>query len=273
MPLPNLIIIGAMKCGTTSLHHMLARHPDIFMHRDKELNFFIAELNWKKGVEWYASRFPEGRKIRGESTPGYTSSGRYSGVPARMHSILPDARLVYMVRDPIERLISHWVVAVAEGKESRPLAEAARDDWYIDRSLYWKQIALYLEHYSPSRILVLAMEDLAERRDATLRRTLEFLAVDPDVRLPERRLNRTDRKRARTRVGAAIHRSPIGRGLRALPQWLHWPAREWLYRPFSEPIERPVLSAEDRGALTERLRDDTNRFREFAGRDFADWSV
>ena len=252
---------------------MLARHPDIFMHRDKELNFFVAEVNWKKGVDWYASRFPEGKAIRGESSPSYTISRRFQGVPARMHSILPDARLVYLVRDPIERLISTWVHEVAEGKEIRPLAEAARDDLYIDRSLYWRQIALYLEHYPPSRILVLAMEDLAERREATLRRTLEFLAVDPDVRLPELRLHRTDRKRAKTPVGVSIHRSPIGRGLMSLPQWLHWPARELLYRPFSDPIERPRLSAEDRAALAERLREDTNRFREFAGRDFASWSV
>ena len=77
---------------------------------------------------------------------------------------LPDARLVYMVRDPIERLISNWVHEVAAGQEVRPLAEAARDELYIDRSSYWRQIAFYLEHYAPSRILVLAMEDLAERR-------------------------------------------------------------------------------------------------------------
>ena len=67
----------------------------------------------------------------------------------------------------------------------------------------------------------------------------------------------------------------LGRGIDRLPQWLRWPANNRLYRypPFARRIERPVLSARDRGQIAERLRDDTNRFREFAGRDFARWSV
>jgi hypothetical protein len=276
MPLPNLIVIGAMKCGTTSLHFQLRRHPDIAMPRDKELDFFVAARNWPKGLEWYASRFPAGTQIRGESSPSYTSSARHPGVPARMHSVIPDARLVYLVRDPVERMVSHWVNNVADGRETRPLPEAMRDEArYLDRSLYWRQISAYLEHYPPSRILVLTMEDLADRPVATLRTVLEFLDVDPGVRLPDLRLNRTQRKRARTRFGARVHRSALGRGIDALPQWMQWRTNRALYRfpPFSRPLERPALSDRDRAALAERLRDDTNRFREFAGRAFAGWRV
>jgi hypothetical protein len=274
MPLPNLIVIGAMKCGTTSLHHYLGRHPEIAMSRDKELNFFVAERNWAKGVGWYASRFPEDARIRGESSPSYTVAGRFSGVPARMHAIVPDARLVYMVRDPVERLISHWVHAVAVGKESRPLAAAMQHDWYLDRSSYWRQISAYLEHYARERILLIAMEELAENRAATLRQVYEFLEVDPDVpTLPELRLHRSDDKRAKTPAGAWIEGSWLGRGVAALPQWVKWRAREFLYRPFSRRIERPALSEREHAVLIERLREDTNRFREFAGRDFPTWSV
>jgi len=244
MPLPNLIVIGAMKCGTTSLHHYLGRHPDIAMSRDKELNFFVAERNWTKGVDWYASRFPEGTRIRGESSPSYTAAAKFPSVPARMHAIVPDARLVYMVRDPVERLISNWVHDVAEGKEHRLLAEAAQDDWYLDRSFYWSQISAYLEHYPLERILVIAMEDRAEDRAATLRKVYEFLDVDPDVPMPPGlRLHRSDLKRVKTRGGAWIERSWLGRGIEALPQRLQWRLREPLYRPFSRRIERPALSS------------------------------
>lgn len=243
------------------------------MHRDKELNFFIENWNWTKGAEWYASRFPEGDQVRGESSPNYTATERFPGVPARMHSLVPDARLIYMVRDPVERLVSHWIHRIASGREVRPLAEFARDIEYVGSSLYWKQIALYLEHYPSSRILVIAMEDLAEESAATLRRVCEFLDVDPDIPLPDLRLHRTTTKRRRTKAGTWIECSPIGRGLRQLPQWIEWRVQRMLYLPFSRRIERPTLSERDRAALAERLREDTNRFREFAGRAFEHWSV
>ncbi len=70
--LPNLIVIGAQKCGTTSLHDYLGRHPEIRMSAEKELNFFQLERNWHRGVHWYEKQFPGGTAIRGETSPGYT---------------------------------------------------------------------------------------------------------------------------------------------------------------------------------------------------------
>jgi hypothetical protein len=275
MPLPNLIIIGAMKCGTTSLHFQLRRHPQIAMSRSKELNFFVEERNWKRGVEWYAARFRDGTPIRGESSPSYSWAARFPGVPIRMHAVVPDARLVYMVRDPIERLISHWVHTVADGTERRPLAEVSADDLYIDRSSYWRQISLYLDHYPSSRILIVAMEDLSRDPASTLRTVLEFLDVDPDVRLPDLRLHRTESKHRRTPTGEWLYRSAFGRRVNTLPPWARWRVMHHVFRywPLSRPFERPTLSSRDRAALAERLREDTNRFREFAGRDFTEWSV
>src|SRR5687767_4299497 len=97
--LPNLVVIGGLKCGTTSLHHYLNLHPEVEMSRPKELNFFVAELNWPLGPEWYASHFSGGTSVRGESSPHYTNRPRFEGVAERMRSVLTDARLVYMVRD------------------------------------------------------------------------------------------------------------------------------------------------------------------------------
>lgn len=275
MPLPNLIIIGSMKCGTTSLHFQLRHHPQIAMSRNKELNFFVESRNWNRGVEWYSSRFPSGTAIRGESSPSYTSAARFPGVPGRMHAVVPDARLVYMVRDPIERLISNWVHCIADGTESRPLAEVAADELYVDRSRYWRQISAYLEHYPASRILVVSMEDLSRDQASTVRTVLEFLDVDPDIRLPNLRLHRTDSKRLMTPAGQRLYRSALGRRIDALPQWARWRVMRDLFRywPLSRSFPRPTLSARDRGALAERLRDDAARFRAFAGREFADWSA
>jgi hypothetical protein len=101
--LPNLIVIGAMKAGTTSLHAYLSLHPEIFMSANKEPRFFTEEWNWHKGLEWYEAQFPERVTIRGESTPDYTKLPEIRNVPERIHSLIPDVRLIYLVRDPIDR--------------------------------------------------------------------------------------------------------------------------------------------------------------------------
>jgi len=91
--LPNLIVIGAQKSGTTSLHHYLSLHPEIMMSKHKELNYFNEELNWKKGLAWYKSHFIGEAKIYGESSPHYTFYPLYKGVAQRMYSIIPEAKL------------------------------------------------------------------------------------------------------------------------------------------------------------------------------------
>ena len=106
--LPNLIVIGAAKCGTTSLHEYLDLHPEVAMSREKELDFFVEEKHWGRGVEWYAAQF-EDAPVRGESSPSYTAYPRYRGVPERIRRVVPDAKLVYLVRDPVERIVSHFV--------------------------------------------------------------------------------------------------------------------------------------------------------------------
>src|SRR3954452_1285883 len=92
--LPNLIVIGGLKCGTTSLHHYLNLHPEVAMSRPKELNFFVADLNWPLGPDWYASHFEASAPVRGESSPHYTNRPRFDGVPDRVHSVLGSPRLV-----------------------------------------------------------------------------------------------------------------------------------------------------------------------------------
>src|SRR5688500_19574724 len=90
--LPNLIVIGGLKCGTTSLHHYLNLHPEVAMSRPKELNFFVAELNWPLGAEWYGRHFERAAAVRGETSPHYTDRPRLEGVAERMRDLVPHAR-------------------------------------------------------------------------------------------------------------------------------------------------------------------------------------
>src|SRR4051794_4150382 len=119
--MPNLIIIGGLKCGTTSIHHYLGLHPDVQMSKPKELNFFVEEPNWDLGLHWYTARFADRHPVRGESSPHYTNLPRFSGVAERIQRHCPDTKLLYMVRDPIKRILSHWVHAKGAGYETRDL--------------------------------------------------------------------------------------------------------------------------------------------------------
>src|SRR5689334_4168641 len=92
--LPNLIIIGGLKCGTTSIHHYLGLHPEINMSKPKELNFFVAELNWDLGLGWYEGRFDGRFSVRGESSPHYTNLPYFKGVPERIERQISGAKLI-----------------------------------------------------------------------------------------------------------------------------------------------------------------------------------
>ena len=118
--LPNLIVIGSRKCATTSLHYYLSLHPEIFMSTTyKELNFFVRRQRWKKGVGWYGRQFPIPAKVMGESSPNYTRFPMFTGVAERMHSVIPTAKFIYMVRDPVEQVISACHHDFKAGSETR----------------------------------------------------------------------------------------------------------------------------------------------------------
>lgn len=277
--LPNLIVIGAMKCGTTSLHHYLGYHPEISMSRPKELKFFVAEKNWSRGLSWYRSHFPPGTKVRGETSPDYSHATRFPGVPARMHAVVPEARLIYIVRDPIERMISHWIQLVSKAREDRSVEEAltdsAGDNEFVRRSRYHLQLRRFLEYYDRSQILVLSAEHLRDRRRRTLRRAYRFLGVDPDFSSIRFQLKRhmSGRKRRLTKVGRWLEATPAIRALRQIPIRYRWPVEDLIFYPFSRRIPRPRLGEDVRAELRAWLRQDVEEFRKLTGREFAEWSV
>ena len=99
--LPNFIIIGAGKCGTSALYYYLHHHPEVQMSRVKELRFFNGE-KWNQGLGWYESNWDgSSAPVRGEASPGYTTYPEPSDTATRMHDVIPDAKLIYLVRDPI----------------------------------------------------------------------------------------------------------------------------------------------------------------------------
>jgi hypothetical protein len=280
--LPNLIIIGAQKCGTTSLHHYLSLHPQVRMSQMKELNFFCAEgikrRNWHRGVEWYKSNFTGRATIYGESSPNYTSHPFIPGVPERMYSVVPEAKLIYLVRDPIERMISGYLNRYADRREDRSLAEALADfeaSDYLLRSKYYMQLERYLAYFPRSQLFVLTQEALYARRRETLRQVFRFLGVDEDFyswRFDHVK-HLSSEKRRKTSLAVALSR-PASRLIERLPSRMQRPARLMLYMwPLGRLVaaKRPVLDPTLRRELIDRLSDDVRRLREFTGYALEGW--
>lgn len=260
--LPNFLVIGSAKSGTTSLAHYLRAHPQAYLPRF-EPHYFTAERRWGMGQAWYEHQFKEaGDAIAvGEKSASYSRHPLYQGVPGRIAALPPDVRIVYLVRHPLHRMRSEYLHRLLNGKETRPLDEAVRvDPSYLDTSRYALQIDRYLQCFAPEQLLVLTAEQLRHDRSESLDRVLEFLGLDRGWQPPEldREYSRTARKRARR---------PVPRPLkRLLDASLHVgvsprTVERLSYRSVATKVDQApiVFSDEARAGLEGELRDDARR--------------
>ena len=277
--LPNLIVIGAAKAGTTTLHHHLGLHPEVTMSSPKDLRFFIDEFNWSRGAEWYSAQFPDDAPVRGEASPRYTAYPHYLDVPERMAALVPDAKLIYIVRDPIERIVSDYEMFVRSGGEDRPLAELVRNpdgSFLVARSRYWFQLERFLRHYPDDRILVLDSADLDRKTPAAMAAAFRFIGVDDTFTSPEFHVRENvawATPRDRNELGEPIVRA-LDRVLGAeRSERLRARAPRALHAPFSQRRGSAELAADQRERLREFLAVDAERLRAHTGLALAGWSV
>lgn len=190
--LPNLIIIGAMKSGTSSLHDYLNIHPDIQMSNPKELDFFIDpdyeerknQSKYEKGLEWYSNYFDDNFQIRGESSQNYSKVHKFKNTPKLIYEKLGNIKLIYILRDPIERLYSNISQQITNQGFTKELIDHLGDDankWIenpiVGTSLYGFQLQKYLEYFDSSNIHIVFLEDLKNNRKAVLNKTFAFLGI------------------------------------------------------------------------------------------------
>ncbi len=278
--LPNFIIIGGLKCGTTSIHHYLGVHPEIHMSKPKELNFFAAEQNWDLGFDWYKGRFDNRFKVNGESSPHYTNRPRFNGVAERIHEYCPDARLIYMVRDPIKRILSHWVHATGAGYESREFVETLSkpDTSYIQRSMYCMQLQPYLELFDPAQIEVITQEELGSNRDGTMKKAFSFLDVDENFTSEQwdRQWEKSSAKQdSKYQVMEKLIKLPgfrsLDRNFDRLPESMRWMVEKAVHDPDKPPAPKPVIPDDLMATLKSRFREDVAGLEAYVGHKFDDW--
>ncbi|HYA75551.1 MAG TPA: sulfotransferase [Burkholderiaceae bacterium] len=198
-PKPNVFVIGAMKSATTYFSQLLAAHPSVFVSVPKEPCFFCDPKilrkaypeAWQRGywrsLERYLSLFTnaKGAQIIAEASTTYSMAPLFERVPERILDLTPDARFIYIMRDPVERTLSHYWHRVTYWGETRSMLQALRTNRvYTDVSNYGMQLRTYLQHVDRDRLYVLTYEGLVADPVAQLTDVYRWLGVDPSVRPP-----------------------------------------------------------------------------------------
>jgi len=176
--LPHFLVIGAMKSATSTLHNQLAAQPGIFMSTPKEPNFFSDDTVYAQGLAWYHGLFSEAAEtdLCGESSTHYTKLPDYPHTIERLQEAVQSPRLIYVMRDPIDRLISHYIHQWSEGVISCDINQAIdRYPELINYSCYGMQIKPYLEAFGKDAVLPVFFDALKSAPDQTLVKVGEFI--------------------------------------------------------------------------------------------------
>ena len=176
--LPDFIIIGAMKAGTTTLYEYLSRHPQVGMSREKETDYFVAGRGWERGLPWYQAQFSPGKQVYGEASPNYSKCQAFPGVPDRVAGLIPAAKLIFIARDPVARAESQYRHAVLSG-EALPdqLIGSHQLQHLIDVSSYAAQIDPWLARFPRENMLFLQFEALTADPVPVLTQLAGFLGI------------------------------------------------------------------------------------------------
>lgn len=187
MCLPSFLGIGAQKSGTTFLYEMIRKHPDICTARyRKEVHFF--DRYYDRGEAWYRSLFAHcGTRCRGEFTPAYLF---HRDCPARIHALIPDVRLIAILRNPIDRCYSQYKFTIREANYTGSFSDFIRDrSDAVQRGLYYEQIMRYLRYFPRQNLLILLYENLIDFPNESVAQVLDFLGLDPGFAPQTRNMN------------------------------------------------------------------------------------
>ena len=291
---PNLFVIGAAKCATSSLHGLLGGHPAVFMSPLKEPGYFAdpdtgavetrpfarpdgttEHRPYRNARADYLALFAgaAGARYRGESSTRYSMGHRYPGTAGRIAAAAPDARVVYAVRDPVERTLSHyWWHVRHEGEARGPLAAVRDDPHYRETSHYAARVRPYLDRFGPGRVYVLTAEDLGADPAGTLAGMFAWLGLPPHAPPPRiGRANVTDDVVVRPRSGT-LERVRFSKAYGLVSAAVPGPLRRAARRLNEDPVDR---SAVDDGPARAYLRDihapQVSELEELLGRRFGGW--
>lgn len=300
MRLPDFLIIGAAKAGTTTLHNYLCRHPQFYQPKKdntpyvpqkpysyKEPNFFGCDENYAKGIGYYASLFTEAKtgQVCGEASTDYTKYPRFPESATRIAKHLPKVKMIYIMRHPVDRAYSYYLQIHAKSKFEETFEEhIQKTNIYLDGSEYMLQIEQYLKFFPREAFLFMLTDDLSQQPRQTLKKVCNFIGIDDEIDLLQENEVRANEARQRleytyrSRLTAPLRKIPGVNSVRGLlPQSWRYQAYHLLKRTaYAEWVKKEYLPQpmrpETRQMLLERFHDSNQRLAEFLNRDLSHWS-
>lgn len=286
---PDFIIPGAAKAGTTSLHRYFNLHPDIVMTHEKKPHFFtLADENTKWKDDYQGVAIPKGGiqdKFYGLKCTSYLANPI---ALQRIKEIMPDVKLIVVLRNPLERIISHYKWLVMLGQESRPFKKAIFENFnletrhntgeggnwktYFTASLYGKQIKHVYDLFPRNNTFVVTTNDLAEYPLSTLNKCFDFLGLKKLDEIPEIKTNVTKTKKSKLPIQAAIKafKHNFFATLAKLPKSLK---KEISKRTINKKKLIESIGEEDKSWLIENLKVDIELFREYHPEILKQWNL
>lgn len=287
---PNLFIIGASKCGTSALHHYLRFHPDICMSTTKEPCFFVDQDHLREAwpiisrdpvshdLETYLAMFETGagKAYRGEASVYYSQSPYRPDCAGPIHAFAPEARIIYVVKDPVSRTVGHYWQRAKEFQEPLPLERAVRENpIYRDTSDYALQLSAYLRYFDRTQIKVIDAADLKARRRETLSDLCRWLGVD-DHRFTDEQI----RDRHVSPPTSRVQRFPFVRSVRdsrlwgSVQRYVPTDARKALSRASTRTIQRNAVDdSAARAWLDAYFEPRIEAFERLSGVDCSAWKA
>ena len=274
-----VLIIGAMKCGTTSLFSYLAQHPQIAACRKKETFFFSADNCWNKGFDWYQSLWdwnPNIHKIALEASVDYTRIPTYPNAAERIATLTDKAnfKFIYIMRNPLERIESHYTHGLAQNWQStqKPLTEEIHPE-LIEASQYARQLNEYYQRFPANDILLLNFTDLKKEPLALLKKVCCFLQIDPDYQFQGLNTvyNANTERIANENLWRSLRKIKL---LRSLSQHISVEQKKKIYNLFGRKLEGNVkLLPEQRSYILHELREDLQKLSLDYGVDLQSWGI
>jgi len=293
MKLPNALLIGAQKAGTTSLFDWIAQHPQVFANSAiKDCPFFWHDATFQKGFKFYDAFF-EGASDEQVLLGGNVNDLFFENAPERIHQLNPAMRLIICLRNPVERAYSAYAYAVERGHENRNFAEAIRQELagcrydnlidrtqkeYIEHGRYWTQIQRYLSLFVRSRLHVVFFEDIKEQPERVVKEVYRFLGIDDGFTPTLSKKNVTGNPAQFSRLNKAIFDYSLKQ-----PWW--WAALKRIFsKELRYKLRRGLMSLQRKGGVAppppdpETIKSLSDYFKEevvamelLAGRDLSHW--
>lgn len=275
---PDLFLIGAMKAGTTSLAELLSQHPDVCLSSPKETHYFTEKSD--QSLEWYKARFsnPE-RSICIDASTSYSIAPiqsdipfkrvceRYRSIPQKIAELNPQARFIYILREPVARTYSHYNHNARDGWEKRPFMQAIHEDaQYLSASHYLHQLQIYWAVFPKDSILIIPFEGLMHDPVATTKQCLKFMGLDTLISL---NLSRPK--------NAGFLYNPIGIGLsnlgvmKTVSKLMPTQLKSILAPLVSKKI--PAISPDDKVKLAEYFSPHNDALQAATGFDVSNWRL